>query len=602
MTTRSIRPCWRPGAAPRDRAAALPGRDEYRAYLDRHAAGVARWTPADRPAPGTPGRVAGHGPRRAGRDNRVRHFAIAGRPDHGTRQCDRRDGLPAVALRFDAGSQQHDRDSRRPGRRVEEGASVVAALVLADRLCTRLSVSGEPRFALCGMGQCQECRVTIDGQPHRLACQAVCRAGMAIRHRRTGMNIVILGAGPAGLAAAAAASAHGAQVTLVDDKAAPAARSGAAGRRALDRPARAGAVACAAARRVPMCASCRARGWWPRPAPRSLLLETAQGPLQLQWQRAILCSGARELLLPFPGWTLPGVTGAGGDPGAGQGRHAAARQACRHRRQRAAAAGRGRYRAPPWRQVAAIAEHRPTRALAAFFGRLARPPGKARSRCACWPACAACLTCATPRSPRPSATPACAACRYSNQAAPNATIACDFLACGFGLVPALEGGALFGCASRAARWRSMQPGHQRDRCVGGGRIDRHRRRRQGAGRRAHRRAWRRPARRLRAPICARRRARTPLRPAGAQLCAGAGAARLCSRYHRVPLRGRARARTGRRMATGAAPSCKRAPAWGRARAGCAARPAIPVWLGGARCAAGVPGQRGLPGQRGEGQS
>jgi predicted molibdopterin-dependent oxidoreductase YjgC len=63
---------------------------------------------------------------------------------------------------------------------MEEGASVVAALVLADRLCTRLSVSGEPRFALCGMGQCQECRVTIDGQPHRLACMAVCRAGMAV--------------------------------------------------------------------------------------------------------------------------------------------------------------------------------------------------------------------------------------------------------------------------------------------------------------------------------------------------------------------------------------------------------------------------------------
>ena len=63
---------------------------------------------------------------------------------------------------------------------VEEGASVIAALVLADRLCTRLSVRGEPRFALCGTGQCQECRVTIDGQPQRLACMAVCRAGMAI--------------------------------------------------------------------------------------------------------------------------------------------------------------------------------------------------------------------------------------------------------------------------------------------------------------------------------------------------------------------------------------------------------------------------------------
>ena len=64
---------------------------------------------------------------------------------------------------------------------VDSGASVVAALVLAGRLCTRTSTGGEARFAFCGMGYCQECRVTIDGRPHRLACQAVCRAGMDIR-------------------------------------------------------------------------------------------------------------------------------------------------------------------------------------------------------------------------------------------------------------------------------------------------------------------------------------------------------------------------------------------------------------------------------------
>jgi len=63
---------------------------------------------------------------------------------------------------------------------VASGTSVVAALMLAERMCTRLSVGGEPRFALCGMGQCQECRVTIDGRAHRLACQERCRAGMEI--------------------------------------------------------------------------------------------------------------------------------------------------------------------------------------------------------------------------------------------------------------------------------------------------------------------------------------------------------------------------------------------------------------------------------------
>lgn len=41
----------------------------------------------------------------------------------------------------------------------------------------------------------------------------------------------------------------------------------------------------------------------------------AQAGMQSQiftTKKIILCTGARELLLPFPGWTLPGVTGAGG--------------------------------------------------------------------------------------------------------------------------------------------------------------------------------------------------------------------------------------------------------------------------------------------------
>ncbi len=63
---------------------------------------------------------------------------------------------------------------------VDAGASVVAALVVAGQLCTRRSVGGELRFALCGIGQCQECRVTINGRAQQLACQVRCVAGMQI--------------------------------------------------------------------------------------------------------------------------------------------------------------------------------------------------------------------------------------------------------------------------------------------------------------------------------------------------------------------------------------------------------------------------------------
>ncbi|MFS2021736.1 2Fe-2S iron-sulfur cluster-binding protein [Massilia sp. CT11-108] len=45
---------------------------------------------------------------------------------------------------------------------------------------TRRSVTGQPRFAFCGIGQCQECRVTVDGCANQLACRTICADGMTI--------------------------------------------------------------------------------------------------------------------------------------------------------------------------------------------------------------------------------------------------------------------------------------------------------------------------------------------------------------------------------------------------------------------------------------
>jgi predicted molibdopterin-dependent oxidoreductase YjgC len=69
------------------------------------------------------------------------------------------------------------------GRSVEvsQGTSVAAALLNKNNLCTRTSVQEHTRFALCGMGICQECRVHINGKSHQLACQTVCEAGMVIQ-------------------------------------------------------------------------------------------------------------------------------------------------------------------------------------------------------------------------------------------------------------------------------------------------------------------------------------------------------------------------------------------------------------------------------------
>ena len=63
---------------------------------------------------------------------------------------------------------------------VPRGVTVVAALVGARSPCTRRSVTGQPRFAFCGIGQCQECRVTVDGRANQLACRTICAEGMII--------------------------------------------------------------------------------------------------------------------------------------------------------------------------------------------------------------------------------------------------------------------------------------------------------------------------------------------------------------------------------------------------------------------------------------
>jgi D-hydroxyproline dehydrogenase subunit gamma len=63
---------------------------------------------------------------------------------------------------------------------VAEGTSVAAALLGSGVLQFRRSVTGEARGPLCAMGVCMECRVTVDGEGHRLACQTLCVAGMEV--------------------------------------------------------------------------------------------------------------------------------------------------------------------------------------------------------------------------------------------------------------------------------------------------------------------------------------------------------------------------------------------------------------------------------------
>ena len=63
------------------------------------------------------------------------------------------------------------------------GSTVSAALLVAGVPC-RLSVTGEPRMALCGMGICFECRATVNAIPQQRTCQLLCRDGMRVETQR----------------------------------------------------------------------------------------------------------------------------------------------------------------------------------------------------------------------------------------------------------------------------------------------------------------------------------------------------------------------------------------------------------------------------------
>jgi sarcosine oxidase subunit alpha len=62
---------------------------------------------------------------------------------------------------------------------VSQGTSVAAAMLIA-RQASRVSVSGEPRVALCGMGICFECRAQVNGLAHQRTCQLPCEQGMIV--------------------------------------------------------------------------------------------------------------------------------------------------------------------------------------------------------------------------------------------------------------------------------------------------------------------------------------------------------------------------------------------------------------------------------------
>src|SRR3984885_2753645 len=126
--------------------------------------------------------------------------------------------------------------------------------------------------------------------------------GKDLKHH---FDVLVVGAGPAGVAAAVRAAEYGVRVGIIDENITSGGqiwRGGAQGGdcakwHALLRDAQITKLYCT---RV-----------FDRPETGVLLAEGADDLCELHYTNLVLATGARERFLPFPGWTLPNVMGAG---------------------------------------------------------------------------------------------------------------------------------------------------------------------------------------------------------------------------------------------------------------------------------------------------
>lgn len=259
-------------------------------------------------------------------------------------------------------------------------------------------------------------------------------------------DILVVGAGPAGVAAAVLAAECGRRVGLVDDNPAAGGQIWRAGAR-LPRAAQRWMA------RLESSGVVRLQGWrvFASSGPTTFLAERNGAGLDgagddladLQAAKVILATGARERFLPFPGWTLPNVMGAGG-------LDALVRGGLPIAGKRVVVAGTGplllavaAHLAEHGAHIAAVCEQAPLGRLMHFGLQVLREPGKlwqgARYRMAmgtglltgCWPVSAH-------GGERVRSV-------TLRQRTKHWEIACDYLACGFHLVPNTELAALLGC-------------------------------------------------------------------------------------------------------------------------------------------------------------
>ncbi|MGK7870154.1 FAD-dependent oxidoreductase [Falsiroseomonas sp. E2-1-a20] len=212
------------------------------------------------------------------------------------------------------------------------GESLAAALTASGEMVLRHTRGGAPRGLHCGMGACFDCLVTIDGRPNQRACLAKVLPGMAVESavpaqpaplaapppaqaEEMACDVLVVGAGPAGLSAAIAAAEAGCSVVALDERDAPGGQylkplAASHAHAAPDRQFRQGAELRARALAAGVRFRFGATVWGGFAADEiATLVEGAN--VVFRPRRLVIAAGSHERPVPIPGWTLPGVMTTG---------------------------------------------------------------------------------------------------------------------------------------------------------------------------------------------------------------------------------------------------------------------------------------------------